>query len=87
MLKLPRRDLPREQDIELAIGPMFHLWQEEVGHEETYARGPAPYVAAFPGEVPACRVEQLGGDYRIKDSQLSIQSSARGMSRGWEYSR
>lgn len=61
-LELPGRDLAVEQDIDLTVGAVLELRQEEEGHDPAHARRAAPDVATLARDVPACRVEQLRGE-------------------------
>lgn len=59
LLPLARRDMTVEQDIDLAVRPILHLWQPDVSHGQTDERSPGPDVAASATEVGLVRVEHI----------------------------
>ena len=46
-------DMTIEQDINLAVGSIFHLRQEEVCHDQAKKAGATPNVAALPEKCSA----------------------------------
>jgi hypothetical protein len=75
LLELPRRHLPVEQNIQLAVTPPLQLWQPKERARKTHRRSPAPDIPTLARQVPARWVKHLARQINHRDLSDVVRSS------------
>ena len=76
LLPLARLNMTVEQDIDLAVRAILHLWQPDVSHGQADERGTSPDVAAFATEVSLVRVEHIACEEDARDIDGVVASTS-----------
>jgi hypothetical protein len=76
LLKLPRRHLAVEQNIQLPVAPPLELRQPKERTRETNSRSPAPNIPTLARQIPPRRVQHLTRQVNHRDLRNIIRSSA-----------
>lgn len=76
LLKLPRRNLPLEQNVQFSITPPFQLRQPKVPSNKTHRRSPSPNIPTLTRKVQPSRIQHHTREINHRNLSDVIRSSS-----------